>query len=79
MCELSIEDLEKINAQFWGPRFTLGTQNGEVDKVHAMGRKAFVWTVDVPEFIGSFINDGHFDGILTNYPSCVAYNYYVHQ
>jgi glycerophosphoryl diester phosphodiesterase len=79
LCELSLEDVKRTNAKYWAPRFTQGTQNEEVDKVHADGRMAFVWTLDVPEFINTFVNDGHFDGILSNYPSCVAYNYYVHQ
>jgi glycerophosphoryl diester phosphodiesterase len=79
LCELSIEDVEKTNAMVWAPRFTLGTQNDQVDNIHIQGRKAFVWTLDVPEFITDFVTNGHFDGILSNYPSCVAYNYYVHQ
>ncbi len=79
LCELSIDDVIKSNAAIWAPRFTAGTQNEEVDKIHALGKRAFVWTVDVPEFITSFVNNGHFDGILSNFPSCVAYNYYVHQ
>ncbi len=79
LCELSIADVEKTNAKVWAPRFTEGTQNDQVDIVHAQGRKVFVWTLDVPEFIEQFTNEGHFDGILSNYPSCVAYNYYVHQ
>lgn len=79
LCELSIEDVEKTNAKVWAPRFTEGTQNDQVDRVHALGKRAFVWTVDVPEFITRFTNEGHFDGILSNFPSCVAFNYYVHQ
>ena len=79
LCELSLEDVATSNAKYWAPRFTLGTQNDQVAQVHADGRKAFVWTLDVPEFITNFINEGHFDGILSNFPSCVAYNYYVHE
>jgi glycerophosphoryl diester phosphodiesterase len=79
LCELTTEDVEKANAKIWAPRFTEGTQNDKVELVHAQGRKVFVWTVDVPEFIAQFINEGHFDGILSNFPSCTAYNYYVHQ
>jgi len=79
LCELTLEDVSTTNAKYWAPRFTLGTQNEEVAKVHADGRKAFVWTLDVPDFINTFVNEGHFDGILSNFPSCVAYNYYVHQ
>ena len=79
LCELSIEEAEKINAKIWAPRFTEGTQNDKVAAIHAQGRKVFVWTVDVPEFITRFVNEGHFDGILSNFPSCVAFNYYVHE
>ncbi len=78
LCELSLDDLEKSKAIIWAPRFTQGTQNENVALVHQQGKQVFVWTVDVPDFITSFINEGHFDGILTNFPSCVAYNYYVH-
>lgn len=79
LCELSIEDAVKANSKVWAPRFTEGTQNDQVAAVHAMGKLAFVWTVDVPDFIKRFVNEGHFDGILSNFPSSVAYHYYVHQ
>lgn len=79
LCELEIEDVEKANAKVWAPRFTEGTQNDKVALMHAQGRQVFVWTLDVPEFITKFINNGDFDAILSNYPSCVAYNYYVRQ
>ena len=79
LCELDLPNVEAINAKVWAPRFTEGTQNDNVATVHAQGRKVFVWTVDVPDFISEFISNGHFDGILSNYPSCVAYYYYVHQ
>ncbi len=79
LCELTIDDVEKCNADVWAPRFTEGTQNDNVAKIHAQGRLAFVWTLDVPEFITKFVNNGDFDGILSNYPSCVAYNYYIRQ
>jgi glycerophosphoryl diester phosphodiesterase len=79
LCELSIADAERANAKIWAPRFTEGTQNENVATVHAQGRRVFVWTLDVPEFIEQFIREGHFDGILSNFPSCTAYNYYVRQ
>jgi len=79
LCELGANESDQINAKIWAPRFTEGTQNELVADEHAKGRKVYVWTVDEPAFITSFINDGHFDGMLSNFPSCVAYNYYVHQ
>ena len=79
LLELKFENVPVINAKVWAPRFTLGTQNDLVEQIHAQGRLAFVWTLDVPEYIERFINNGHFDGILSNYPSCVAYYHYAHQ
>ncbi len=79
LCELTLADVEKSNAEIWAPRFTLGTSNEDVARIHAAGKQAFVWTLDVPEFIEQYLRDGHFDAILSNYPSSVAYYYYVQQ
>ncbi len=75
--ELSLDDVQKVNSAIWGPRFTLGLQNDEVAAAHAQGRKVYVWTLDIPENIQEYLYNGHFDGILSNYPSAVAYYYYA--
>jgi len=77
LCELDVSLVQKVNSQFWAPRWTQGTQTDLVRQMHSEGRKAFVWTLDEPAFIQSFINEGEFDGILTNYPSLVAYYHYI--
>ncbi len=79
LCELSVDDVRALNSKVWGPRFTLGTQNDLVAQMHAEGRRAFVWTLDDPNYIQDFLTNGHFDGILTNYSCMVAYYHYVHQ
>ncbi len=79
LCELSIDKVNEINARVWAPRWTLGLQGSEVSAVQATGRKVFVWTLDVPEYLRQFVNEGNFDGILTNYPSLLAYHHYVKQ
>jgi glycerophosphoryl diester phosphodiesterase len=79
LCELNLDDVQRTNAKIWAPRFTEGIQNDKVAQIHALDKRAFVWTLDVPEFIEQFITEGNFDGILSNFPSCVAYNYYVQQ
>jgi glycerophosphoryl diester phosphodiesterase len=79
VCELTQEAVALVNAKTWAPRWTLGLQNDEVDRMHSAGRKAFVWTLDVPENINKYFNQGKFDGILSNYPSSVAYYYYAKQ
>lgn len=74
--ELSVEETRRIDAAVWAPRWTLGTMNEEVARMHSEGRRAFVWTLDQPGFITSFLREGDFDGILTNYPTLVAYYAY---
>jgi glycerophosphoryl diester phosphodiesterase len=77
VCELEPMAVERSNAHIWAPRWTLGLQNDEVQEIQSQGRKAFVWTLDIPQNIEQFMNQGHFDGILSNYPSAVAYLYYA--
>ena len=79
LCELTVDDVQNLNSQVWAPRWTLGLQTTEVNQVQSQGRKAFVWTLDVPDYVNQFINQGNFDGILSNYPSLVAYYAYIKQ
>jgi glycerophosphoryl diester phosphodiesterase len=79
VCELTTDDVVAANSRIWAPRWTLGLQNDLVQQVHAQGRRAFVWTLDVPENVFEYMNQGDFDGILSNYPSIVAYYYYAKQ
>jgi glycerophosphoryl diester phosphodiesterase len=77
--ELSKEETSRIDAAVWAPRWTLGTLDAEVAQMHAEGRRVFVWTLDEPTFITRFLSEGDFDGILTNYPTLVAYHAYTGQ
>ena len=79
VCELSVEDVVATNARIWAPRWTLGLQIDAVKEMHAQGRKAFVWTLDDQDNINKYMTEGKFDGILTNYPSAVAFYYYAKQ
>ena len=77
LCELSIENVRATNAIVWAPRWSLGLQNTESEIMHGDGRRVFTWTLDEQEFIKYYIESGNFDGILTNYPTVVAYEYYI--
>lgn len=83
LCELSTEEVSALNAQVWAFRWTLGLQQEEVVKMHEQGRKCLVWTLDVPKFTEIYTSYGgadvtrRFDGLLTNYPSILAYYHYV--
>jgi glycerophosphoryl diester phosphodiesterase len=77
LCELSTDIVRQTDAEVWGPRWTLGLQTAEVDAMHSEGREVITWTLDDPNWIRSFVQDGDFDGILTNYPTTVAYSFYA--
>jgi glycerophosphoryl diester phosphodiesterase len=77
LCELETSIVRETDAEVWGPRWTLGLQTAEVSAMHGEGREVITWTLDDPNWIRSFVQDGDFDGILTNYPTAVAYSYYV--
>jgi glycerophosphoryl diester phosphodiesterase len=77
LCELSVDQVREANSQVWAPRWTQGLQTAEVQQLQAEGRKVFTWTLDDASYIEEFINEGQFDGILTNYPTIVSYYYYI--
>lgn len=76
LCELSPDDATAIDAAVWAPRWTAGIQLDAVARMHAEGRLAWVWTLDDPGFIRLFLQDGDFDGVLTNYPPLLAAIFY---
>ena len=79
LCELSIDNVRQANSLIWAPRWTQGTQISNVEQLHSEGRKVFTWTLDDANYIEEFINNGKFDGILTNYPTIVSYYYYIQE
>lgn len=77
VCELSLDQVRQANSQVWAPRWTQGIQSADVQQMHAEGRQVFTWTLDKTNYIEQFINEGEFDGILTNYPTIVSYYHYI--
>ena len=76
ICELTIDDLYTAGSEVWSPRWTEGTQNSDVESLHANGKQAICWTVDIPSFMQTYLYDGLFDGMMTNYANLLAYYYY---
>ena len=79
LCELELDDVRKTNASVWSPRWTLGTQLDKVREMHAEGRKVFSWTIDDQTFIKKFIQEGEFDGLLSNYSASTSYYFYMQE
>ena len=77
LCELTVDDVRTVNSIVWAPRWTMGTQNELVKQMHAEGRLAICWTIDNPAWIKDYLSNGQFDGLLTNFPSVVAYYHYI--
>jgi glycerophosphoryl diester phosphodiesterase len=79
LCELTVDDTRMVSAKVWAPRWTLGTQNELVQQMQNEGRIAVCWTIDTPNWVNDFINNGNFDGMLTNFPYVVAYYHYIQE
>lgn len=77
LCELEFDTVLKTNSLVWAPAWTRGPMTDEVNKMRGLGKRVFFWTLDGPEFIKVFLDESVADGILTNYPSIVAYEYYI--
>ena len=75
--ELEIEDVHRTGSGFWGPRWTLGTQDDKVEQMHSEGRRVITWTMDDPAYIERYLKEADFDGMVTNYPTLVAYYKYT--
>jgi glycerophosphoryl diester phosphodiesterase len=79
LCELDMNIVREVDAEVWAPMWVQGQQAPSVAEAQSEGRKAFVWTMDIPEFIEQYMNEGNYNGILSNYPSLLAYFHYVRQ
>lgn len=76
ICELDEKYVIDAGSLIWGPRWSLGYLRERVAELQKLGKRAIVWTLDEPQFIKNFIDKSYFDGILTNYPTVVAYEFY---
>ncbi len=79
LCELDPDDVRRTGAQVWSPRWTLGTQVDKVREMHSEGRKVFCWTIDDQNFMKKFIQEGEFDGLLSNYSAMTSYYFYMQE
>ncbi|MEO5584481.1 MAG: glycerophosphodiester phosphodiesterase [Flavobacteriales bacterium] len=79
LCELGVDEVHQANSEVYAPRWTLGLQADASAQMHAEGRRIFTWTLDVPIRVREYVEARTFDGILSNYPSLVAYNHDVLQ
>jgi glycerophosphoryl diester phosphodiesterase len=76
LCELSLEKAKNAGSKIFGPRWTLGNLSGDTQDAHANGMKMFTWTLDDAPGMNAVITETEYDGVLTNYPSMLTYEFY---
>lgn len=79
LCEFSPIATIKANSKYWAPRWTLGYLDSDINSLHNQNKKVITWTLDVQSFIRKYIRKASFDGILSNYPFLVSYEYYIYK
>jgi len=77
LCELTTQDVIDNNCQFWGPRYSRGLLLDEVDQMHQRGVKVISWTLNDKGVILNYLQNGKFDGFISDYTAYVVYNFYT--
>lgn len=77
MCETSLQDVIDNKSKFWGPRYTEGMLLGDVERAHGLGIQVFSWTLNDKDLISNYLQNGKFDGFISDYPAYVVYDYYT--
>lgn len=76
LCELGLEQARNAGSRVYAPRWTLGILEQETVEAHGNNMRVVTWTLDDPEGMNEVITRSQYDGILTNYPSMLAYQFY---
>lgn len=76
MYELGLDKTIELGFKYWGPRWTEGTLDEDVKRAHSWGIKVYSWTINNEKYVQEFLNAG-FDGMISDYPSYVAYHHYT--
>jgi glycerophosphoryl diester phosphodiesterase len=77
MCELTTQDVIDNHCQFWGPRYSRGLLLNEVQQMHSLGIQCISWTVNEKNLIQYYLQNGQFDGMISDYPAYVNYYFYT--
>ncbi|HEV9038517.1 MAG TPA: glycerophosphodiester phosphodiesterase family protein, partial [Puia sp.] len=77
MCELELQDVMDNGSTYWGPRYSRGLLLDDVEKAHAQGIKVISWTLNDKDLIANYLQNGKFDGFISDYPAYVVYDFYT--
>ena len=76
LCELDLDKAMNAGSLVFAPRWTLGILEQETAAAHAANMRVVTWTLDDPGGMNEVISRSSYDGILTNYPSMLTYQFY---
>ena len=77
LAEQTIDIAIENGSSFFGPRYTEGLLLADVDKAHSHGIKVISWTLNSKALITNYLENGKFDGFITDYPCYVVYDFYT--
>jgi glycerophosphoryl diester phosphodiesterase len=77
LCEQSLQLALENKSKYFGPRFSEGVLLDDVTTAHANGIKVISWTLNDKGLIKNYLQNGQFDGFITDYPAYVVYDYYT--
>ncbi len=77
LAELSAEVVLELDADAWGPQWDGQYDQAQIGFIHSLGKKVFCWTIDDPVFYKQFSKVNKPDGIITNLPQKMIYEYII--
>jgi glycerophosphoryl diester phosphodiesterase len=77
LCEQSLQLALDNKSKYFGPRFSEGLLLDDVTTAHANGIKVISWTLNDKGLIKNYLQNGQFDGFITDYPAYVVYDFYT--
>jgi glycerophosphoryl diester phosphodiesterase len=77
MCELTLQDVIDNQCKYWGPRYSEGLLLEDVNRAHSLGIRVYSWTLNDKNIIRNYLENGQFDGMISDYPSYIIYDYYT--
>ena len=77
LCELSMSDVIDNKSSFFGPRYSEGLLLEDVEAAHSMGVKVISWTLNDKRIMKNYLQNGKFDGFITDYPAYAVYDFYT--
>jgi glycerophosphoryl diester phosphodiesterase len=77
LAEETIDKVLATGSRYFGPRWSNGLLLEDVQRAHDNGVKVISWTLNSHALILDYLQNGHFDGFITDYPAYVVYYYYT--